>query len=104
MKKVVAILLLFFIIIIIFIVYRYNQFKIEKQEIALYNSQFEEYNKENLNGIDITTIINKAVNQNKNNNIEKDENGLYIDNGKDSIKIDVKMIINDTTYPMEAIN
>ena len=104
MKKTIAILLLIFLVIVICIFYKINQIKVEKEEIALYNSEFEEYNKNDLNGIDITTIINKAINKNESNSVEKNEDGLYIDNGKDSIKIDITLINNNVTYPMEAIN
>ena len=104
MKKTIAILLLIFLVIVICIFYKINQIKVEKEEIAVYNSEFEEYNKNDLNGIDITTIINKAINKNESNSVEKNEDGLYIDNGKDSIKIDITLINNNVTYPMEAIN
>ena len=54
-------------------------------------------------GAEIATLINKVTEQNERNNVSKDENGYYIDNGTNSIKIDLKMITVEKTYPMELI-
>ena len=52
--------------------------------------------------LDITTVINKAIDNNEKYNVKKDKNGIYIED-KNSIKIEVKMIINNKTYSMENI-
>lgn len=54
-------------------------------------------------GTEVATIIGQAINQNEKNNIEKDQNGQYIENETNSIKIDLKMKTIDKTYPMEEI-
>lgn len=66
--------------------------------------QYENYNKDNLNGLDITTLINKAISNNEKFGIQKDEDGLYLLDEENSIEIYITMIINDTTYRMERIN
>lgn len=76
----------------------------EKLEIAKFNLNYEEYNKDNLNGLDITTLINRAISNNEKNFVEKDAEGLYNLEDKNCIEIYVKMIINNTVYKMERIN
>ena len=48
-------------------------------------------------------LHNKAIDNNEKSNIPKDENGEYIANKENSIKVYVHMIINETTYPMESL-
>ena len=67
------------------------------------NSEYEYYLNKTVYGTEVTTLINKAINQNENNNIEKDEKGHYIENNENSIKIAIKMITTEKTYPMEEI-
>lgn len=67
------------------------------------NSEYEYYLNKNIDGTEVTTLINKAINQNENNNIQKNEKGHYIENDENSIKIEIKMITIDKTYPMEEI-
>ena len=73
-------------------------------EISKFNLNYEEYNKDNLNGLDITTLINRAISNNEKNFVEKNSEGLYNLEDENSIEIYVKMLINGTTYKMEKIN
>ena len=50
------------------------------------------------------TLINKATNQNEKNQVQKDEKKHYLENEKNSIKIEVKFLESDKIYPMEAIS
>lgn len=104
MKKFFAVLLLIFIIIVLVIVVNFNNYQKSQRQVSSFNKQFEEYNKEDILGVDITTLINKAISNNEKYNVSKDENGLYINDGKNSIQIFITMIINGQTYPMENIN
>lgn len=83
---------------------QYKNLQKQKLEITKFNLNYEEYNKDNLNGLDITTLINRAISDNEKNFIEKDENGLYNLENENSVEIYVKMIINNTTYRMERID
>ena len=67
------------------------------------NSEYEYYLNKTVYGTDVTTVINKAINKNEKNKIQKNEKGHYIDNEEDSIKIEIKMITTEKTYPMEEI-
>lgn len=92
------------ILIIIFIVLGYIfEAQAKQNEAILYNKQYESYLGKKIYGAEIATIINKVTEQNERNNVAKDENGYYIDNGTNSIKIDLKMITIEKTYPMELI-
>ena len=67
------------------------------------NNEYEYYLNKTVYGVDVTSIINKAINENEKNNIQKNEKGYYIENDEDSIKIEIKMITIEKTYPMEEI-
>lgn len=104
MKKAWAVVCLLLLILVIIITINFKNIEKEKKEIAKYNLTYEDYNTNNLNGLDITTVINKATNNNEKNNISKDKNGNYVSDGMNSIKIYVTMNINEKTYEMERIN
>ena len=60
-------------------------------------------------GADIVTIINKAIDNNEENNISKDENGNYIENER-SVKVELTLLSTDedgktieVVYPMETL-
>ena len=102
MKKILAALLVVILIAVIVIVVNLKNKEQQKLELEAYNLPYEEYNKDNLNGLDITSIINRVINHNEKLGIEKDEKGKYIDDGDSSIRIFV--VIGENTYNMERIN
>lgn len=104
MKKTIAIVLVILCVVSICAYFYVKNIQVQKKEIAQFNSEYEYYNDENLNGLDITTLINKATSNNEKYEIEKDEEGLYILDDNYSIEIYITMIINDTTYRMERIS
>ena len=81
----------------------YKELLSHQTQAQKFNAEFEFYNKEAILGTDITTVINKAIDHNEKNGVAKDENGLYLENEENSIKIYVHMLINETTYPMENL-
>lgn len=102
MKK-IAIFLLIIIGIVSTISYLYLN-SISNQRIAQKeNIKFEIYKDEEITGAEVTTLINKAINSNQQNEIEKDKKGRYIDNETNSINIDIKFIDDDVTYNIEKI-
>lgn len=103
MKKTIAIILVILCILSICSYFYIKNIQAEKKEIEKFNAEYEYYNDDNLNGLDITTLINKATSNNEKYEIEKDEEGLYILDDEYSIEIYITMIINDTTYKMERI-
>ncbi len=104
MKK--SLLIIGVICFIVFAILFLNLRDLQKRnaEAAKFNASYEAYNQENLNGLDITTVINKAINNNNKYNIQKGKDGLYLADEEHSIQIYVTMMINQKTYPMEKIN
>lgn len=102
MKK-LAIIFLIGVVIIVGIAYMYLTYKASYNEARKENNQFESYYNQEFYGADVVTLINKAYDNNLTNAVEKDENGIFKENDINSIKIDIKMLDNDTTYNMETL-
>ena len=104
MKKILIILLILSIILVVgvYSVYRYrtNVYQIQKQ-----NREYEQYYNIIVLGTELISIINKTIDLNTKNNIAKDDKGYFVDNGENSIKINVEFKYkNDTkTISMEEI-
>lgn len=102
MKK----MIIFFVIIIIIICIifgLYIDYKSSYNKLKKENTEFEKYLNKEIFGTELTTIINKAINNNEKNEIEKNHKGIYLNNNKNSINIEIKMTDNDKTYQMETI-
>lgn len=103
MKK-LAIYFFIIIAIIVAISYLYLNYKANFYRTQKENKQFESYYNQEIYGTTLATIINKAIDNNKNNEIQKDNKGKYINNDNNSINIDIKMLDdNGTIYNMEKI-
>ena len=107
MKKSVLLICVILIVIIIIcsvgIWSNIKKVKVQKQA----NIEDEKYLDKDLYGTDVATILNKATNENKQNNVEKQDE-KYIDNNINSILIDLVMITNEKkektkSYRMETI-
>ena len=72
-------------------------------ETKMENSQYEQYYQKEIYGTDLATLMNKVVDSNINNEVEKNENGVYIDNGKNSIRMDIKFTDDDSIHTLEEI-
>lgn len=103
MKKYIIILIILVAIVITSVLYAYRTYNKNIEDLKNYNNSFEQYKDKEIEGTQIATILNKAVNNNEQNKVEKDEKKNYIENEKDSIKIDIYIKDNDTTYSMETI-
>ena len=102
MKKIV----IFFLIIIIIICgisYLYLNYKAEYRISKKANLEFEKYLNEEVYGIDLATVINRAIDNNEKNEVEKNNKAIYLNNNENSISIEIKMIDNNTIYQMETI-
>ena len=60
------------------------------------NLKFESYYNQEIEGAELATIINRAINENNINEIEKNKKGKFIDNDKNSINIFIGK--NQTKY------
>ena len=102
MKK-ISIFAMIMIIIICGISYIYICYKSNYNSAKKANLQFEKYLNEELYGVDLATVINRAVDSNERNQVERNNKGIYQNNDKNSINIEIKMIDNDSIYQMETI-
>lgn len=101
MKK-IFIIIIIVIIIVCIIALRYYSYKVDYNMIIEENSEFEQYKDKEIYGIDLGTIINKVVDKNSKNGIQKDEKGFFIQNEENSIEIEIYLKDNETTYKMES--
>lgn len=103
MKKIITFFaIILFIVVAIFV--KYIDYKAEYNKLQKENAEFDYYYNKQLDGATLATLIAKAIDNNEKNNIEKDNKGKYIENEDTSIKIQIYMSDNDTTYDMEVIN
>ena len=100
MKKTILFFAMIIIIVsgisYIFMNYKAN-YNVSKKE----NIEFESYLNKEIYVTDLLTVINKAIDSNEKNEVEKNSRGIYKDNGKNSISIEIKISDNDTIYQME---
>ncbi len=103
MKKTILFILCIVIIILSIFWVKYVNYQAEQRAIKEENLAYETYLNKEITGRELTTAINRAVNNNETHSITKDEQGFYIQNELNSIEIEIKIIDNDTTYKMETI-
>ena len=104
-KAFICLIILIVIGSIVAVVFISNNYK-QATEIKNINKQYEEYLNKELFGTDVTTVINRAMNSNEKNKIEKDEKGFFIENDTNSIKVEIVMLNEEgkETYQMETID
>ncbi len=103
MKKTVIIILIPILIILFSIIGILRTKNTTLREVKNANMQYEYYLNKEIYGTDVATLINKAINENEQNNIQKNERNYYIENNTNSIKIELKMTTNGKTYQMEEM-
>ncbi len=104
MKKIILIILAVIIIVVSIIGIKYYSYIVEQNGVNKENAEYEKYKDQEIYGIDLATLINRTVDKNEKNDIEKNENGIFIQNEEDSIEIEIYMQDNETTYKMENIH
>jgi len=91
------------IIVIAFVAINYMNYQKQYGDILKYNLEFEKNFQKEIYGRDLTTIINKVINNNEKNNVEIGQDKRYIKNDTNSINVEIKMTDTDTVYPMEML-
>lgn len=102
MKKFI-IFLIVILIIVFYITYLYLDYKADVNSAKFENIKYEKYLNKEVYGNGVASIINRAVDNNIREEVQKDSNGIYIDNQKTSINVQIKFLDNDKTYNMEAL-
>lgn len=104
MKKTIFAILIVVMCIIVYIVFNYNSYKVQVLRTSKLNKEYENFTQNEILGTSLITLINKAIDSNEKNNVNKNDLGRYIDNNENSIQIEVKFLEADETFAMEAIN
>lgn len=96
-----------FLIIVLFIIcsisYLYLNYKANYNIARRTNMEYQKYLNQEIDGTEVATIINKVINSNEKNYIQKDKKNSYIENNEDSIKAEIKMLDTDSIYTFEQI-
>ena len=83
------------IIIICIISYIFINYKANYNVAKISNLEFENYLNKELYGTDVSTLINRAVDNNEKNSVQKNNKGIYLNNDKNSINIEIGMKDDD---------
>ena len=102
MKKFIIFLLIMLAFITTFFYFYYN-YKRANNEVKRENAEYSSYYNKEITGMELATLINKCVENNKINNIQKDEKGKYINNEETSIQMDISFIDDSKVHTMEEI-
>ena len=76
MKKSLILILIILIVAVVSFLLNYKEYEINQIDLNNFNLEYEKFNKEKLNGLDVTTVMNLATSNNEKNEIPKDENGM----------------------------
>ena len=89
MKK-VAIFFIIIILIICAIFAMYISYKANYNISKKSNLSFEKYLNKEVYGSELATVINRAIDRNEKNEVEKNNKGIYQNNDTNSINIEIK--------------
>ncbi len=110
MKKNLIILISALLIICVFVVYFVINYRNMQMETQINNKEYIEYEDKTIVGTTLVSLINKTVDNNEKNNIEKDDQNVYIENDENSVKIYIYFLdlkkdneYIKTPYTMEQI-
>lgn len=104
MKKIIICILSGFLVVICIVSYSLYQKNENTAQIGIDNKTYESYYNKEVLGTDIISIINKAIDSNEKNDIKMGKDGNYIEDEKNSIRIEIKFKELDKVITMERIN
>ncbi len=105
MKKILILIIVISITLVSIVFVKYADYSRKKTQIKSINNEYLAYQNSDIKINTIVSLMNKAIEQNKKNNIEQDENNEFKENDTDSIKIYLKTESNNETVkiPMERL-
>ncbi len=103
-NKILLILIVFLVILAIASYFVYN-YRVQYKASQETNRIFESYYNAQMLGTELVSVINKTEDINNKNNVDKNEQGMYIENDTNSIKVYIKLKYKDdyTTLEIEKI-
>lgn len=110
MKKIIFSILTTVIIILVVVAIKISDTNAGKITVRKFNNEFESFKEKQIYGADVLTIINKAIENNTEHDIQKDEEGMYKEDDTYSVKVDIILLstdkdgnINEVKHPMESL-
>ncbi len=105
MKNKILIIVVIFMVVLAIAVYGIYKYQINNQEILKTNNEYKSYYNAQMLGTELISIINKTEDTNEKYGISKNEEGLYIENDTNSIKIYIEFKYEEEfrTLEMEKI-
>ena len=104
MKKTMLFLVMLIIVMIAITSYIYLRYQTDLEKAKRQNESFESYYEQEILGTDLATVINKAIDNNEKNEVEKDKNNMYVENESNSINIDIKFTDDEKVHRMEELH
>ena len=105
MKNKILIILIIFMVILASATYIIYNYRMKLQEAQKINNEYKSYYEAQILSTELVSIMNRTQDVNTKNEVEKDSEGLYIDNEDDSIKMYLKLKYKDdySTIEIEKI-
>ena len=103
MKKTIIVLFCIFIAIIISLYTYYQSTQSVLQGVKKFNYQFEQYFDKEIYGADVVTIMSKAIDNNNQYNIARDEENKFVEDNKNCLKVMIRFKDVDKKFDMESI-
>lgn len=110
MKKIIFFIIMILILILVMVIVGISNNNAKERERQAFNIQFENYSEKIMYGADVLTIINKAIDNNTEYEIKKDEEGFYIEDNEHSLKVELVLLsknnegkIEEKTHQMETL-
>ena len=105
MKNKILIIVVIFMVVLAIAVYGIYKYQINNKEIQKTNNEYKSYYNVQMLGTELISIINKTEDTNEKYGISKNEEGLYIENDTNSIKIYIEFKYEEEfrTLEMEKI-
>lgn len=103
MKKQILVILGIFIIILLFVTYLLYNYNKSIKQAQSFNKEYEQYYNKEILGIDLASLITKAMDYNQRSNIDKDDKNRYYIETEKSILIEIKFLEKEQTVKMEDI-
>ena len=78
MKKNLLTICIIFLVIMAILFAKFVSLRKQNLEVRKFNYGYEFYNKDKVNGLEVTTVINKAIDNNEKYGVQKDKNGYLL--------------------------
>ncbi len=103
MKKIIVIIIVIVIAVVSIVYMHFAEVSRNKRIIQEINNEFLNYEKSIVQINTVISLMNKAIQQNIDNNIPQDEKKFFKENDYNSIKVFINIKSRNSTIPMEDL-